>query len=410
MAAKLIDVFNNCKCVREEQHLAAGEVRSLAFGDNRSVMVVELGLHEVVRRDAMAKVEKQLARQYGLDRVCIEPRYEMEGELSREYICSLYDDMAARMPSARGLLHSDNWEFADGALHIPMDSICEKHFETALRHLEARIRRETGRTCPVHAVPLESADAVPVKEEEKERAELLHKAVEKAAHESQSEPKPKKQTRAPRAETPAYQRPKTEKVREDDLVFGKLIQDPIVSVNEAIAAYDMVTIQGDVFFTEHKEIHSKKTGKDYVKIAFDITDRTNSVRVSKFLAADKAGDTASLIKKGLYCTVQGKMVFDTYAREMVLEPTGIVKAKKPERKDTYDGMKRVELHLHTNMSAMDGMSSTASLLCRAAKWGHRAMAITDHGVAQAFPEALHAQEGKQKDIIGDMKIIYGIEA
>ena len=63
MAAKLIDVFNNCKCVREEQHLAAGEVRSLAFGDNRSVMVVELGLHEVVRRDAMAKVEKQLARQ-----------------------------------------------------------------------------------------------------------------------------------------------------------------------------------------------------------------------------------------------------------------------------------------------------------------------------------------------------------
>ena len=104
------------------------------------------------------------------------------------------------------------------------------------------------------------------------------------------------------------------------------------------------------------------------------------------------------------------MVYDTFAKEMVLEPTGIVKAKKPERKDTYEGMKRVELHLHTNMSAMDGMSSTASLLCRAAKWGHRAMAITDHGVAQAFPEALHAQEGKQKDTIGDMKIIYGIEA
>lgn len=104
------------------------------------------------------------------------------------------------------------------------------------------------------------------------------------------------------------------------------------------------------------------------------------------------------------------MVYDTFAKEMVLEPTGIVKAKKPERRDTYEGMKRVELHLHTNMSAMDGMSSTASLLCRAAKWGHRAMAITDHGVAQAFPEALHAQEGKQKDTIGDMKIIYGIEA
>ena len=108
----------------------------------------------------------------------------------------------------------------------------------------------------------------------------------------------------------------------------------------------MVTIQGEVFFTDNKDIHSKKTGKDYVKIAFDMTDRTNSVRVSKFLAADKAGDTASKIKKGLYCTVQGKMVYDTFAKEMVLEPTGIVKAKKPERKDTYEGMKRVELHLH----------------------------------------------------------------
>ena len=410
MAAKLIEVFNNCKCVGEEQHLAAGEVRSLAFGDNRSVMVIELGLHEVVKRDTLAKAEKQLASAYGLDRVCIEPRYELPGELPGEYIRSLYDDMAARMPSARGLLHAENWEYADGALHIPMDTICEKHFETALRHLEARIRRETGRSCPVHAVPLEQTDGAPMQENEQERAELLHKAVEKAASEAQSEPKPKKPARQTRSEGPAYQRPKTEKVREDDLVFGKLIQDPIVSVNEAVSAYDMVTIQGEVFFTEHKDIHSKKTGKDYVKIEFDITDRTNSVRVSKFLAADKAGDTASLIKKGLYCTVQGKMVFDTYAREMVLEPTGIVKAKKPERKDTYDGMKRVELHLHTNMSAMDGMSSTASLLCRAAKWGHRAMAITDHGVAQAFPEALHAQEGKQKDIIGDMKIIYGIEA
>ena len=85
MAAKLIEVFNNCKCVGEEQHLAAGEVRSLAFGDNRSVMVIELGLHEVVKRDTLAKAEKQLASAYGLDRVCIEPRYELPGELPRRW-------------------------------------------------------------------------------------------------------------------------------------------------------------------------------------------------------------------------------------------------------------------------------------------------------------------------------------
>ena len=409
MAGKLIDIFQNCKCVNEEKHLAAGEVRSLAFGDNNTVMVVELGLHEVVSRKVIAKAEKQIADTYGLDRVMIEPRYNMPGELSNAYIKSLYDDMAYRMPSAKGLLDHTKWEFADGALQIPMDEVSEKHFANALRHLEARIQRELGRSCPVHAVRADARDFAPAPEQEESREEILHKAVEQAAAAAAETPKPKKPRPAPQQHT-GYQRPRAEKVREDDLIFGKLIQDPIVSVNEAIAAYDMVTIQGEVFFTDNKDIHSKKTGKDYVKIAFDMTDRTNSVRVSKFLAADKAGDTASKIKKGLYCTVQGKMVYDTFAKEMVLEPTGIVKAKKPERRDTYEGMKRVELHLHTNMSAMDGMSSTASLLCRAAKWGHRAMAITDHGVAQAFPEALHAQEGKQKDIIGDMKIIYGIEA
>ena len=409
MAGKLIDIFQNCKCVKEEKHLAAGEVRSLAFGDNNTVMVVELGLHEVVSRKVIARAEKQIADTYGLDRVMIEPRYNMPGELSDAYIKSLYDDMAYRMPSAKGLLDHTKWAFADGALQIPMDEVSEKHFANALRHLEARIQRELGRSCPVHAVRADAQDFAPAPEQEESREEILHKAVEQAAAAAAETPKPKKPRPAPQQHT-GYQRPRAEKVREDDLIFGKLIQDPIVSVNEAIAAYDMVTIQGEVFFTDNKDIHSKKTGKDYVKIAFDITDRTNSVRVSKFLAADKAGDTASKIKKGLYCTVQGKMVYDTFAKEMVLEPTGIVKAKKPERRDTYEGMKRVELHLHTNMSAMDGMSSTASLLCRAAKWGHRAMAITDHGVAQAFPEALHAQEGKQKDTIGDMKIIYGIEA
>ena len=409
MAGKLIDIFGNCKGIAEEQHLAAGEVRSLAFGDNNTVMVIELGLSHVVRRKTIAKAEKQIARQYGLDRVCIEPRYDMADGLTDEYIRSLYDDMAYRMPSARGLLDHTRWQYADGALQIPMDEVSEKHFANALRHLEARILRETGRPCPVHAVRAAAGDYAP-QDGAPDREEILQQAVAEAAAAASAEPKPKKPRPAPKTEHAGYQRPRAEKVREDDLIFGKLMQDPIVSVNEAIAAYDMVTIQGEVFFTDNKEIHSKKTGKDYVKIAFDMTDRTNSVRVSKFLAADKAGDTASKIKNGLYCTVQGKMVYDSYAKEMVLEPTGIVKAKKPVRQDKAEGMKRVELHLHTNMSAMDGMSSTASLLCRAAQWGHRAMAITDHGVAQAFPEALHAQEGKQKDIIGDMKIIYGIEA
>ena len=166
MAGKLIDIFQNCKCVNEEKHLAAGEVRSLAFGDNNTVMVVELGLHEVVSRKVIAKAEKQIADTYGLDRVMIEPRYNMPGELSNAYIKSLYDDMAYRMPSAKGLLDHTKWEFADGALQIPMDEVSEKHFANALRHLEARIQRELGRSCPVHAVRADAQDFAPAPEQE----------------------------------------------------------------------------------------------------------------------------------------------------------------------------------------------------------------------------------------------------
>ena len=149
----------------------------------------------------------------------------------------------------------------------------------------------------MHAVRADAQDFAPAPEQEESREEILHKVVEQAAAAAAETPKPKKPRPAPQQHT-GYQRPRAEKVREDDLIFGKLIQDPIVSVNEAIAAYDMVTIQGEVFFTDNKDIHSKKTGKDYVKIAFDMTDRTNSVRVSKFLAADKAGDTASKNQEG----------------------------------------------------------------------------------------------------------------
>lgn len=240
MAGKLIDIFGNCKGIAEEQHLAAGEVRSLAFGDNNTVMVVELGLSHVVSRKTIAKAEKQIAKQYGLDRVCIEPRYTMPDGLTDEYIRSLYDDMAYRMPSARGLLDCKKWKYEGNALYIPMDEVSEKHFANALRHLEARIRRELDIVCPVHAVRAEADDYAPPSDAP-DREEILQQAVAEAAAAAPAEPKPKKPRPAPKPEHTGYQRPRTEKVREDDLIFGKLMQDPIVSVNEAIAAYDIPT-------------------------------------------------------------------------------------------------------------------------------------------------------------------------
>ncbi len=121
---------------------------------------------------------------------------------------------------------------------------------------------------------------------------------------------------------------------------------------------------------------------------------------------EKAQPLIETVKSGMYVRVQGNKSYDDWAKETVIQPTGIEKAVKKVRQDTAE-QKRVELHLHTNMSAMDGVSSTESLIRRAAAWGHKAMAITDHGVAQAFPLALHEIEEKKME---DFKLIYGLEA
>ena len=97
------------------------------------------------------------------------------------------------------------------------------------------------------------------------------------------------------------------------------------------------------------------------------------------------------IKKGLYCKIRGEAIFDTFAKEVVIMVRDIVKMKKIERMDRAE-KKRVELHMHTTMSAMDAVTPAKKLIGRAAKWGHTAVAITDHGVVQAFPEAQMAEK------------------
>lgn len=430
MAGTFADIFQNSTWIQKNQGLAQGEVRALAFGEHQSIMVVELALNTVISRKTLDEAARHLASDYGLDRVCIEPRYSMPDGLSDDYIYTLFEDLTERMPSAGKLLPVERWRYENGTLQIPINSECdEMHFAPAMQHMQARIQREVNLSCVVQSVQPPIVSVMDLLNDDQQRQEQLRQALKQEATETKSRAFGSSSRSSSRSSSVAssaspstaqskknlvpeipHMRPRTEKVRDEDLLFGKLIQDPLISVHEAISAFDRVTIQGEIFATDHKEIHSKKTNKDYVKISFDITDRSNSVRVSKIFPAEKAGDLMTTIKAGLYCTVQGKMAFDNYSQEMILDPTGIVKAKPTIRRDTYEGKKRVELHLHTNMSAMDGMSSAASLLCRAASWGHPAMAITDHGVVQAFPDALHAQEGKQKDIIGDMKILYGIEA
>ena len=406
MAKTLSELFDRCKS-ETYQDCMGGEVRSLAVSHDHQQMICHVAYQKPISREHLDGLGKEIAQAYGLTRFSIAPRYQMDA-LTPEYIDLLRQDLCHRMPSATGLLAASRWDFADGHLRISMGDTARGYFSVALRQMQERIETETGQRVVVEAVPFAEEQVEKIIESQHAARNAALKAAMDAMPVAEPMPeKPRKNLKVrPAGENGGYQRPKVEKVADENLILGKLYTEEPIPIRDALGEFDRVTIKGDVFFVDHREITSKKTGKEWVKIAFDITDNTNSIRVSKFMAKDQAGDIVSAIKTGMHLIVQGKISFDSYEKESILEPTAIVKSKKKIRMDNAPE-KRVELHLHTNMSAMDGVSDTKDLINRCKAWGWPAMAITDHGCAQAFPLALHVVDGKEADY---PKILYGVEA
>ena len=220
--------------------------------------------------------------------------------------------------------------------------------------------------------------------------------------ETSSEDKSHKKEKKERKEQPkrqqneGYQKYKKEP-KDENTILGRNISQESIKICDIDETSGYVAITGEVFKTE---IIETRTGKSI--LTFYITDYTSSITVKCFLKEKDKDEVLDNVKKGLYCKVRGEAIYDTYAREVVIMGRDIVKKKKRERMDNEEE-KRVELHLHTNMSTMDGMTSASALIERAAKWGHKAIAITDHGVVQAFPDA---QSASKKF---GVKVIYGVE-
>ena len=169
-----------------------------------------------------------------------------------------------------------------------------------------------------------------------------------------------------------------------------------------------VTVWGEIF--SMGEMRDSRDGSK-CRMSFDMTDQTDSVTVSVWFDKKRDADKLAALEtlsNGSCVLVTGTYDYDTYQKCNILRPRAVSTVTKYTRTDNAPE-KRVELHLHTKMSMMDGVSETADLVARAAAWGHKAVAITDHGVAQAFPDALKAVEKLRKKG-KDIKILYGMEA
>ena len=182
-----------------------------------------------------------------------------------------------------------------------------------------------------------------------------------------------------------------------DVVYGKPIHDPIIDMNELTEDVGRCTVRGEI---SGLEMRDTKNGKTKI-VTFSMTDRLGSVNCKLFLGGRRGAESsaktlqaqadalAGSLKDGKWATVRGSYRYDDFKREMVLMVSDIMEAEKPVRRDTARE-KRVELHLHTTFSTMDACATATDLIKQAAAWGHKAIAVTDHGVVQSFPEAFGA--------------------
>ncbi len=190
------------------------------------------------------------------------------------------------------------------------------------------------------------------------------------------------------------------------LVWGRNLNTDTKPMIEVTENDDFICCWGEVFGVEVRTIKTKRGPSNILEFSF--SDHTNSLTASMFVDP-KEMDKLSAVKNGNFILVNGKYEFDNYKKDYIVKPRAIAKLQKYTEKDNYDGMKRVELHCHTNMSAKDAVSSGADIVRQAFNWGHKAIAITDHGVVQAYPSAAGEVKSIRKSG-GDFKVIYGVES
>ncbi|WP_089973026.1 PolC-type DNA polymerase III [Lihuaxuella thermophila] len=253
------------------------------------------------------------------------------------------------------------------------------------RYVRKYYQEITGVSVNVHLTCKENTEtADQVEEFQKKRTEQEKALIEQALAEQA-------QSAAKRVEEPEEETPLEKKI-------GYTIQEEPVPIVQITEEERRIVVQGKVFKSEVREL---KSGRKL--LTFNLTDFTSSIACKMFARDKEQAAVFSLIKDGDWLKVRGSVQFDTFSRDLVLMCNDLVEIEPVERMDTAPE-KRVELHLHTTMSAMDGVSDVSDLIKRAAKWGHPAVAITDHGVAQAYPEAFDA--GKKHGI----KVLFGMEA
>ena len=255
---------------------------------------------------------------------------------------------------------------------------------------------------------------VEIKEEPKEEKP----AKAKAAAPAPEAPKEPQYDYKPKDGLPIY-------LESAKLFYGRKIDTKVVPLKNIIPPTNpdeqiQICVWGEISNSEIRDVPTRRGGR-MVTVKFNFSDGTNTfaANLKKFFDPKYVGDmeaeiarfkkTVKPIKDGTAAVINGGYGFDNWSGNFIVDVKAMATVKKYEKRDTFEGPRRVELHCHTNMSAKDAVSSAGDLINTAYKWGHKAIAITDHGVVQSYPAAAAAVKSIRKSG-GDFKVIYGVES
>ena len=408
------EVFDSQFGIKLSQQISQGVLTQLNINKQARLITLAVKFNGLVERNTLFDTEKLITKTLAYHTV-IKPHFPTE-LFSADYFPQLYAAVRRDIPSINGTLNNAEVRFENNTLTINLLNggktlLDSKGFDKALIKL---ISEEFNLYISVNYTGTfeveensEEYKAAIQDAQEKINRENLQKAAEFYQEEVETAEK--------REEKHAENTTVEIEVREGKFatpqiiqssirpLYGRSIRGKMIPISSISGDSGRIVVWGDVFDIEKKV--TKSGDKNIFTI--DITDYTGST-TAKVFNSIKESAVIDNIKKGDTIVVQGDVEYDKYAGELVVNARSIGTAQKVKVVDNAE-KKRVELHMHTNMSQMDAVTSAGDLVNRAYQWGHKAVAITDHGVAQAFPDAMKAADKINKDE-EKIKIIYGVEA
>lgn len=408
------EVFDSQFGINLPQQISQGELTQLNINKQARLITLSVKFNGLVERNTLFDTEKLITKTLAYHTV-IKPHFPTE-LFSADYFPQLYAAVRRDIPSINGTLNNAEVKFQNNTLTINLLNggktlLDSKGFDKALIKLVSEefnlyISVNYTGTFEVEENSEEYKAAIQDAQEKINR-ENLQKAAEFYQEEAETAEK--------REEKHAENTTVEIEVREGKFatpqiiqssirpLYGRSIRGKMIPISSISGDSGRIVVWGDVFDIDKKV--TKSGDKNIFTI--DITDYTGST-TAKVFNSIKESAVVDNIKKGDTIVVQGDVEYDKYAGELVVNARSIGTAQKVKVVDNAE-KKRVELHMHTNMSQMDAVTSAGDLVNRAYQWGHKAVAITDHGVAQAFPDAMKAADKINKDE-EKIKIIYGVEA